>query len=93
VVALLTVTWIGVASLGRDARVIFHFQFSGDRGWEAMGSGEGAGDDPLSTAIVDLQSLHGGMLPAGSYQYIQAIGGDARWQGFELGDEGELLIY
>jgi hypothetical protein len=68
--------------------VIFHFQFSGARGWEAMGAAEGAGDDPLAGAIHDLRALHGGTLPAGSYQYIAASGGDARWSDFELGDEG-----
>jgi hypothetical protein len=71
--------------------LIFHFQFSSDRGWEAMGSGEGGGNDPLPAAIQDLRVLHGGSLPAGSYQYIAAIGGEARWHAFELGEEGERI--
>lgn len=71
--------------------MIFHFQFSGERGWEAMGSGEGHGHDQLSMALEDLRSLHGGALPTGRYQYIEAVGANARWRAFELGDRGELL--
>ncbi len=70
--------------------MIFHFQFNGSTGWEAMGSGEGAGEDPLATALDNLKSLHGGALPAGSYQYIAAAGSEARWRDFELGGEDEL---
>jgi hypothetical protein len=70
--------------------VIFHFEFSGDRGWEAMGSGEGAGAEALPLALADLRSLHGGRLPAGRYQYIPA-GGETRWVGFELGEAGEVV--
>lgn len=70
--------------------MIFHFEFSGAHGWEAMGSGEGAGADPLPLAIADLRSLHGGLLPPGSYQYIPARG-ETRWVGFELGEAGEVV--
>lgn len=71
--------------------MIFHFEFSGARGWEAMGSGEGLGGEALPMAIADLRSLHGGILPAGRYQYIAAFGGETRWVGFELGEAGEVV--
>lgn len=71
--------------------MIFHFEFGGVRGWEAMGSGRGTGGDALPTALADLRLLHGGTLPAGRYQYIAALGSEARWRDFEIGDDGEML--
>jgi hypothetical protein len=44
--------------------MLIHFEIRGKRRWEALGSGESAGDvDPLQDAIDDLRSLHGGVLP------------------------------
>ncbi|HVV90827.1 MAG TPA: hypothetical protein VHB53_10060 [Solirubrobacterales bacterium] len=71
--------------------MIFHFEFSGARGWEAMGAGTGTGGDPLPKALTDLRSLHGGSLPAGRYQFIAAAGNGARWREFRIGNDGELL--
>jgi len=81
----------GVASAGRDAHVIFHFEFGGVHGWEAIGAAMGTDGDPLPTALADLRMLHGGSLPAGRYQYIAAVGGEARWREFGIGDDGEML--
>jgi hypothetical protein len=66
--------------------MLIHFEIRGRRRWEAFGSGESAGDvDPLQDAIDDLRSLHGGMLPAGSYRYMAAHGENPRWEEFDLG--------
>jgi hypothetical protein len=73
------------------SRMIIHFEFEGGRSWEVMGSGIGDGEDPVGTALADLRSLHGGELPAGTYRYIEARAGDARWEPLELGERGEIL--
>jgi hypothetical protein len=70
--------------------MLIHFQFSGEHGWESMGSGVSSGDDLLATAVEDLRSLHGGELPVGSYRYIEA-GRDSQMTAFEIGPDGELL--
>jgi hypothetical protein len=69
--------------------MLIHFEIRGEQRWEALGSGE-SGDlvDPLSGAIDDLRSLHGGVLPAGSYRYIVAHSADPRWEEFDLGPAG-----
>jgi hypothetical protein len=66
----------------------FHFEFRGRANWEALGSGEGDGAHPVSSALEDLRKLHGGDLPAGKYRCIAARGPGARWQVFELDDDG-----
>lgn len=73
--------------------MIFHFEFGGVHGWEAMGTGVGTGTegDQLPTALADLRLLHGGTLPAGRYQYIAALGSEARWRDFEIDDDGEMF--
>ncbi|MBS1675821.1 MAG: hypothetical protein JST08_00405 [Actinobacteria bacterium] len=71
--------------------MIFHFEFGGVHGWEAMGAGLGTGNEQLPTALADLRLLHGGSLPPGRYQYIAALGSEARWRDFEIGDDGEML--
>jgi hypothetical protein len=69
--------------------VLIHFERRGKRAWEALGSGESTGDvDPLQDAIDDLKSLHGGVLPIGSYRYMAAHEEDPRWEEFELGPSG-----
>jgi hypothetical protein len=72
--------------------MIIHFEFSGEGDWEAMGSGIGADEDPVGTALADLRSLYGGRLPAGSYRWIEARAGDARWERLELDEGGEILL-
>jgi hypothetical protein len=73
--------------------MLIHFEIRGERRWEALGSGESADPiDPLQGAINDLRSLHGGVLPAGSYRYIVAHGPDPRWEGFDLGPAGIAVL-
>jgi hypothetical protein len=73
--------------------MLIHFEIRGERHWEALGSGESAdGVDSLQGAVDDLRSLHGGDLPAGSYRYIEAQGDDPRWEKFDLGLAGVVLI-
>jgi hypothetical protein len=82
--------WVRSSSVGTP--MIIHFEFSGSSDWEAMGSGIGAGEDPVGAALAELRSLHGGNLPAGRYRYIEARAGDARWGRFEIGAGGEFLV-
>jgi hypothetical protein len=71
--------------------VLFHFQFLGQSGWEPMGSGRSSGEDPLLEAVEDLRILHGGELPPGRYQYIEAHTREARLTTFDLGVDGEMV--
>jgi hypothetical protein len=71
--------------------VLIHFQLRGEHGWESMGSGVSNGEDPLRGAIDDLRSLHEGVLPRGSYRYIEAHGAERHMGSFEFGADGELL--
>jgi hypothetical protein len=71
--------------------MLFHFQIRGEHGWEALGSGVSTTTDALAGAIDDLRSLHGGTLPRGSYEYVEAQGTDPRFGSFRLGEDGELL--
>jgi hypothetical protein len=72
---------------------IFHFQFQGEGGWEAIGAGEGSRDDALGGAFADLRELSGGRLPAGTYQVIESRSSNALWQTFELGADGKIVDY
>jgi DNA-binding transcriptional ArsR family regulator len=67
---------------------LFHFEYQGQTGWEALGSGRGDGPDGTGSALDDLRSLYGGEMPIGAYRCIEANGGDARWREFSLGLDG-----
>ncbi len=71
--------------------MIFHFQFDGERGWEALGAGEGSAEEPLGGAFDDVRRLCGGSLPEGAYRFIDPKVAGARWQSFELGADGEIV--
>lgn len=70
--------------------MLYHFEFRGQAGWEACGSGGGTGDDAVEMAVGDLQGLTFTELPPGEYRCIAATGQDARWIHFELGPDGAL---
>jgi hypothetical protein len=72
--------------------VLFHFQFDGPSGWEAVGSGEGSGEDDLGLeqAITDLDSLAGGLEP-GVYLAIPARGRSTRWREFRIDAGGSVI--
>jgi hypothetical protein len=70
--------------------VLYHFEFDGLTGWEALGSGRGAGDDPLGEAIGDITGLLAAALPRGDYRCIAASGPDPRWLHFSVGDDGTV---
>jgi len=55
-----------------------------------MGSGVSSGGDPLASAVDDLRELHGGVLPAGLYSYIEARS-ESPMSTFEIGRDGELI--
>jgi hypothetical protein len=69
--------------------VLFHFQFEGPSGWEALGSGEGPGDDDpgFEQAVADLDALTGGLEP-GRYRAIPGNGRSTRWREFRIDDRG-----
>jgi hypothetical protein len=71
--------------------VIIHFQFDGEKGWEAVGAGEGHSDNPLDGALDDVRRLCGGSLPKGSYRFIDPRVAGARWQDFELDAKGQVV--
>lgn len=71
--------------------MIFHFQFDGERGWEALGAGEGIPEDPLGGALDDVRRLCGGSLPEGSYRFIDPKIAGARWEAFELGADEQVI--
>jgi hypothetical protein len=71
--------------------VLFHFLFEGSSGWEAVGSGEGAGDDDsgFRQALADLEGLTGGLWP-GVYRAIPANGRSTRWREFRIDERGYI---
>jgi hypothetical protein len=71
--------------------VIIHFQFDGEKGWEALGAGEGSSDDPLDGALNDVRRLCGGNLPKGAYRFIDPRVAGSRWQDFELDSQGQVV--
>jgi hypothetical protein len=71
--------------------VIIHFQFKGERGWEALGAGEGDSENPFDGALDDVRRLCGGSLPGGSYRFIDPRVAGARWQAFELDSDGRIV--
>jgi hypothetical protein len=70
--------------------VLYHFEFLGEVGWEAFGSGEGSGEDPLALALIDLTALAGGTLPEGEYRCIPALSESPRWESVWLGAGGRI---
>ena len=70
--------------------MLYHFEFRGEAGWEAVGSGDGAGAEPEVAALLDLMGLAGGCLPEGEYRCIAAISESTRWGSFRLGPGGEI---
>jgi hypothetical protein len=71
--------------------MIIHFQFDGEKGWEALGAGEGNSDDPFDGALDDVRQLCGGSLPKGSYRFIDPRVAGSRWQDFELDASGRVV--
>lgn len=71
--------------------MLFHFQFKGPSGWEAIGSGEGPDDDDpgFDQAIADLEALTGGLQP-GLYRAIPGKGRSTRWREFQIDDRGPV---
>jgi hypothetical protein len=72
--------------------MLFHFEYSGPRGWEALGSGVGAGDDAVVEALAELETLSGGSLPTGAFRCIEIRGKDSRWIDFEVLGEGRTSL-
>ena len=70
--------------------MIFHFQFRGITGWEPIGAGVGAGEEPIAAALAEVRGFADGTLPAGSYQVIEARSSDTRWKTFDLGEDGQI---
>lgn len=62
---------------------LFEFRGPGDR-WEAIGVGEGDGENAVDAAIADLAQKSGGALPAGEYRFMPGAQIDARWHVVEL---------
>jgi hypothetical protein len=79
------------APFGAQELLELRVQFRSVAGWEAVGAGEGAGEDPVGEALAEVRGFSGGTLPAGSYQVIQARSSVTRWETFELGVDGEIL--
>jgi hypothetical protein len=73
--------------------VLFHFQFEGPSGWEALGSGEGPEDDDpgFEQAVADLDTLTGGLEP-GRYRAIPGKGRSTRWREFRVDDRGSIAV-
>jgi hypothetical protein len=71
--------------------MLFHFQFRGTVGWEAIGAGVGDGEDPIAEALAEVRRFAGGTLPAGNYQAIEARSSDTRWEAFDLGEDGQIV--
>jgi hypothetical protein len=72
--------------------VLYHFEFHGEHAWEAFGSGEGSGAEPIALALADLRRLAGGELLAGEYRCIAASGGTARRESLRLGKGGRIMV-
>jgi hypothetical protein len=70
--------------------VLYHFEFLGESGWEAFGSGEGSGEDRVEAAMADLTAVAGGTLPEGEYRYIAALSESPRWESVWLGADGRV---
>ena len=71
--------------------MLYHFEFHGEAGWEAFGSGEGEGPDPIAGALADLTAVAGGTLPEGEYRCIAAMSSSPRWESVWLGADGRVL--
>ena len=69
---------------------IFHFQFYGEAGWEALGAGSGEGEEAIRLALDELRGFCGGRLRPGRYAVIEARSEDAGWSVFELDDHREM---
>jgi hypothetical protein len=70
---------------------IFHFQYHGVFGWEAMGAGVGEGEDAIWEALAEVRRLFGCELPAGSYQAVESRSANPRWETFELDARGGFV--
>jgi hypothetical protein len=71
--------------------MLFHFQFRGTAGWEPIGAGVGDGEAPIAAALAEVRGFAGGMLPAGTYQVIEARSSETRWKTFDLGEDGQII--
>jgi hypothetical protein len=71
---------------------LYHFEFRGEAGWEAFGSGVGSGVDPTSAAMADLAEIAEGSLPDGEYRCISATSRSPRWESVWLGPDGRIDV-
>jgi hypothetical protein len=74
--------------------LLYHFQYMGDgKRWESMGSGDGAGLNPVKEALSDLSGLGDGSLSPGLYRYLPADGDiDSRWRFLTVSDTGRMRV-
>ncbi len=72
--------------------MLFHFEYRCNGRWEAIGSGEGRGEEDCAAALADLNALAGGSLPAGTYRCIAAISAATRWESLRLAPSGEVVF-
>ena len=74
--------------------LLYHFQYMGDgKRWESMGSGDGAGLNPVKEALSDLSGLGDGSLSPGLYRYLTADGDiDSRWRFLTVSDTGRVRV-
>jgi hypothetical protein len=70
--------------------VLYHFKFHGENGWEAFGSGECSGEEPIAVAMADLAAVAGCTLPEGEYRCISATSASPRWESVWLGSAGRI---
>jgi hypothetical protein len=72
--------------------VLFHFEYRCQGRWEAIGSGEGGDEEASGAALVDLNGLAGGNLPAGRYRCIAATSAATRWDLLDLDYGGRIRL-
>ena len=72
--------------------MIYRFEIEVGAGdWLAVGTGKGAGVDPVEAAFDDLASDADRPLGAGRYRFVPA-GASAEWRYLSRGEDGSVLI-
>lgn len=61
--------------------------------WEAIGTGDGAGRNPVRAALTDLKAIAEAELPVGVYRYLPADRSfDSRWRYLTINKRGAVRI-
>lgn len=71
--------------------MVYRFEYRTAGKWHPIGTGEGAGANPVRQAIESVARDVSDDLPAGEYRYLVPMDAGSRWRRFDITEDGALI--